>query len=815
MRSRVGVRAAAWVLAALVGVQLVPMVGHAGHACAHDLSGLCAGLGDESDAAPRALAAVGEHAPGGVLDGVDLVGHVDPGGFNADVVAHAGTAYLGSWGRDGGECPSQGVRAYSLRDLTAPALLGTFADAAGEPDVAGTWTEKVIVRAVDTPAFAGDLAVTTFQPCAAGAVRGFGLYDVTDPAAPERLALVVTAPEGQGSHEVWMDVDDDGTPHVFTAIILEEYATAPSPGVPGEPDFQVWDVADPTAPERVGDWGAFAQLGVAPATRGRTNFVHSVRTFDDLAVLSYWDLGTVLLDIADPSAPRYLGRTSYTPEQEGNAHSSELFEVDGRRYLWETNEDFEPGTYGDGDEEAWGYSRVFDVTDPGGPTEVATFELPSTRSDLPAPGDYTVHDPKLVGDTMWLSYYAEGIVGVDVSDPAAPRVRAQFVPPPAVDPFGYWPRGFPGAAHPNVWGVFPVSDARGDYLLVSDVNSGLWVVADRRGAAPVVDRVAGPDRVGTAAAVSAVAFPDGTTAVVVARADEYADALTGAPLARSLDAPLLLSGGDGLTAATAAEVTRLGAERAVLLGGEAALGAGVAGDLAAAGLAVERVAGTDRFATAAAIADRVAAAGTEVGSDGGADEVLVVEGANADPARGWPDGVSASSYAAGAGLPVLLATAGDLPDATAAAVTRLAPETVTVVGGPSAVGEEVVAALEDLGPAVDRLAGPDRFATSVAVAARADAGGSGGSGRVTTTWLATGSAFPDALAAGPAAAAGGGVTLLAPAEGLGADGPTRTFLAERRDAVEQILLVGGTAALSDRTRADAVAAVSPLYRPLP
>lgn len=806
MRStRVGVRTAAWALTALVLVQLVPL---AGHACAHDLSGLCGGLGDGSDAPARTLAAAGEHALEGVLRGVDLVGHTDPGGFNADVVAHAGTAYLGSWGREGGACPAQGVRALSLDDLTAPAVVATFADADSEPEVAGTWTEKVIVRAVDTPDFAGDLAVVTFQPCAAGAFRGFGLYDVSDPSAPARLALVATAPEGQGSHEIWMDVDDDGTPHVFTAIILEEYATAPSSGVPGEPDFQVWDVADPSSPERVGGWGAFAELGIAPATRGRTNFVHSVRTYDDLAVLSYWDLGSVLLDIADPSAPRYLGRTEYTPEQEGNAHSSELFTVDGRRYLWETNEDFEPGTYGDGDEEAWGYSRVFDVTDPGAPVEVATFELPSTRSDLPAPGDYTVHDPKLVGNTMWLSYYAEGIVGVDVSDPAAPRVRAQFVPPPATDPFGYWPRGFPGAAHPNVWGVFPVTDERGDYLLVSDINSGLWVVADQRGATPAVERVAGADRVGTAAAVSMTAFPDGAPAVVVARADEYADALTGAPLARALDAPLLLSDADALPAAAAEEVARLGAERAVLLGGEAALGAGVAEALEAAGLTVERVAGTDRFATAAAIADRVAGPG---GSGDGVAEVLVVEGANADPARGWPDGVSASSYAAAAGLPVLLVTAGDLPDATAAAVTALAPETVTVVGGVSAVGEGVADALAAAGPAVDRVAGPDRFATSAAVVQRSIAAGADPA----TTWLATGSAFPDALAAGAASGAGEGVTLLAPADGLEADGPTRAFLAERRDEVERILLVGGPAALSDRTRADATAAVSPLYRPLP
>src|SRR5439155_8350208 len=132
---------------------------------------------------------------------VQLLGHADPGGgYTADIVAHKGYAYLSSWRGD--RCPALGVRVYDLRDPRHPTRVSTFADAAGEPAVAGSWTEKTIVRHVQTPSFTGDLAVTSFQSCKPGTsvFQGFGLYDVTNPARPRRLALVALKP--RGSHEI-------------------------------------------------------------------------------------------------------------------------------------------------------------------------------------------------------------------------------------------------------------------------------------------------------------------------------------------------------------------------------------------------------------------------------------------------------------------------------------------------------------------------------------------------------------------------------------------------------------------------------------
>jgi putative cell wall-binding protein len=299
---------------------------------------------------------------------------------------------------------------------------------------------------------------------------------------------------------------------------------------------------------------------------------------------------------------------------------------------------------------------------------------------------------------------------------------------------------------------------------------------------PPVRRIGGITRTATAAQVSQHTFPtnvaaDGPLAaqIVLARADVYADALAGAPLARFLDASLLLTGPTRLDDATAAEIERLGADEAVLLGGESALSAQVVDDLEQRGLEVRRLSGADRFATAAAIAEQL-----PVG-----DRVVLVEGADADPARGWPDAVSAAPFAAATATPLLLTTTDQLPDATARALRDRAPGTVTVVGGPAAVSEAVASAAADAaGGTHERIAGPTRVATSVAVA---DAQVAAGSGSAASLWVATATNWPDALAAGPAVAADRGVLLLAPDQP--ADSELRDFL--ERTVTRVARLVGG------------------------
>jgi hypothetical protein len=408
-------------------------------------------------ARPTALA--GAPRPPRTAYRLRLVGHADPHeGYNADVWAHRGYAYLSSWG--GPPCASDGVRIYDLTRPAHPVRIATFADAESDPALAGTWTEKTIVQHVATPAFSGELAVTSFQHCRDGAFRGWGLYDVSDPRAPRRLALVRT--ETRGSHEIWLQ-PRAGAAYVYTAIIDSETTTAPdfdaathSARTPGLPDFRIYDVSNPAAPTEVGSWGAWRELGAYPhPDKGTDRFVHSVRAngAGTRAYLSYWDFGTVILDTTNPAAPRYLGRT---PAAE-NTHSTAL----GRNgnLLLETHET-------DG-----GLPTFFDVSNPGSPRRLG--ELAIAAASRPAPAGTTVfmngvHDPDVIGTRGFFSWYSQGVLAADIAHPEHPRVLAQFLPPPHTDP----QERLCQSACRVVWGV---ALDRG-YVLASDMLSGLYVL---------------------------------------------------------------------------------------------------------------------------------------------------------------------------------------------------------------------------------------------------------------------------------------------------------------------------------------------------
>jgi len=304
-----------------------------------------------------------------------------------------------------------------------------------------------------------------------------------------------------------------------------------------------------------------------------------------------------------------------------------------------------------------------------------------------------------------------------------------------------------------------------------------------------VQRLAGPDRVATAVAVARSVFPDGAPAAVVVRADDYPDALAGGPLAAALDGPVLLTDGSGLSPAVAEELTRLGADEVVLLGGTGALAPAVEDAVRGLGIAqVSRIAGPDRFATAAlaagAVLDRT-----------GASSAYVALGASPSPTGGWPDALAVSALAASQGRPVLLTAAAAVPAATGALVRDRGLADLTLVGGTAVVPETVVDGLRGAGAQVRRVAGADRYATSLAVADLALAEG------VTPTeiWLATGATHADALGAGAAVAARGGLLVLVDGARW-ADLPARAWLAARGGAAVRI--VGGPGAVPATVETD-------------
>ena len=254
----------------------------------------------------------------------------------------------------------------------------------------------------------------------------------------------------------------------------------------------------------------------------------------------------------------------------------------------------------------------------------------------------------------------------------------------------------------------------------------------------VVSRLAGDSRFDTAVEISKANFEKADT-IVLAYGLNYADALAGVPLASSLNAPILLTNKDTIGDETLTEIKRLGAKNVVILGGEGAVSGKVADALVGNGIAkdnIERIAGSTRYGTATAVAEKLTKTPTDV---------FFVYG------NGFADALSVSAVAAAKGAPIIyLNTKGELDKATADYLASIkgSVKNAYVIGGTGVISDDMMKkAGKALGVTPTRVFGANRFETCVAVNEKFASVLSGES-----MCIATGVNFPDALAGGVFAA---------------------------------------------------------------
>ena len=274
-------------------------------------------------------------------------------------------------------------------------------------------------------------------------------------------------------------------------------------------------------------------------------------------------------------------------------------------------------------------------------------------------------------------------------------------------------------------------------------------------------------------------IPPTVGTVYVATGLAHADALGAGPAAAAAGGPVLLTPPAGLPEAVRSTIDRLNPERIVVVGGKQAVSDTVLGELAPLSPRVERLAGTDRYGTAAAIAlDEFRP------EDGQSTPIVFV----AD-GIGFADALSGGAVAAAMGAPLLLTAPGALPAATATALAALRPSKIVVLGGEAAVGRAVADQLAAHTAApVQRVAGADRYDTSAKIAQEFVPSAE-------TIYLATGASFADALAAVPVAGLHRAPLLLSRRECL--PRPVQLEMS-RLGPVQDPWIVGGTAALSEQ-----------------
>lgn len=309
----------------------------------------------------------------------------------------------------------------------------------------------------------------------------------------------------------------------------------------------------------------------------------------------------------------------------------------------------------------------------------------------------------------------------------------------------------------------------------------------RRGT-PSSEPVAGASRYKTAVAASQKAFPDGADSVVIATGRNWPDALGGTALAGVVDGPILLVDTNAVPGEVVAEIDRLGATKAYILGGTSAVTWSVESRLR--GLlgpfGVERIAGPNRYATASAIAVRVIDLHPDY--DGGA---FVSTGLN------YPDALAAAPIATHRGRPVLLVG----PDGS----LRVPDEVTSVVilGGEAAIPVGVEAGLNGLlgEENVMRKGGSNRYATAALVSAWAVGQGLHWEG----VGIATGESFADALAGGAMLGHLRSPLLLTPGSSLLP--VTRAPLALNRQSIQTVRFIGGTSVVTPSVRSQVMSAV--------
>jgi len=308
-------------------------------------------------------------------------------------------AVVGADGETAYAATGNGFATVDLADPADPAVLADRRDLlADDPDGPLEGIHDVKVE--------GDRLVVVGPAHPTDPLRAALFYDVSDPADPQRLGVYETA---YPIHNC--DVADGVA-----------YLTAN-----GRRGNRLVAVSIGSEPERLGSWSIIDEdegwLNVPPILW----VVHDVTVHDDRAYLAHWDAGTWVLDVSDPADPSPVNSLRGRPPADfagldRREALTEAQQLPGNDHYAAVNDDATLLGVG---LEAWGDPgpggiELRDVSNGGGPQRRATIDAP----DTPDPGRggvwTTAHNFEFAGDRLYTSWYRGGVRVFDVSDPSDP-----------------------------------------------------------------------------------------------------------------------------------------------------------------------------------------------------------------------------------------------------------------------------------------------------------------------------------------------------------------------------------------------------------
>lgn len=202
------------------------------------------------------------------------------------------------------------------------------------------------------------------------------------------------------------------------------------------------------------------------------------------------------------------------------------------------------------------------------------------------------------------------------------------------------------------------------------------------------ERIDGKDRFEVAVNISRKTRDKADT-VFITNYSAFADALSASPLAHQRKAPIFLSKPNQIDSNTLNEIKRLGAKKAVIIGGEVSISKEIEIQLSNLGINVTRIGGKDRFEVSSKIAIQL----------NNWDKVFVSNG------YVFADALSIAPHASSLGTPILLVKDNEIPDSIKNQLLSHSIKESEVIGGETSVGKAVFTQL----PSPIRTGGKDRY----------------------------------------------------------------------------------------------------------
>ncbi len=281
-----------------------------------------------------------------------------------------------------------------------------------------------------------------------GTTDGTQFFDCSDPVNPVQVGFI------DGPNSLWRDMK---TWDQYCYIVSE-----------GGGSIQIVSLVNPDSPTLVG-------------TAGQSIFssAHNIAidTGSGLAYVSGTNNGLPVFDLSNPVSPAFVGNYSgsYAHDlhvQNGKAHLAQIYAGDYRiidatppfasqgsvrtpghftHHVWANASDTLAVTT---DEVTGGLATIYDISNPANIQQLSTFTVnPAT---IP-------HNAFWVGDRIFCSWYTEGLVVIDASNPSNPTLLGQY------DTSSFSGGGFSGA-----WGCYPFSPS--GVIYVSDIESGFYIL---------------------------------------------------------------------------------------------------------------------------------------------------------------------------------------------------------------------------------------------------------------------------------------------------------------------------------------------------